>query len=231
MSSIWFTSDTHYGHKNICRGTTSWDLKEKDGHNKTRDFKTLEEMNQAIVKGINSKVKYNDVLYHLGDWSFGGVENIWNFRKQIICNNIFLILGNHDQHIENNKELPNAWMKCNGTMVGVGEGAEEGDEQVVAQDLFTYVRHVHTLKVKEHSIFMSHYSHRTWNKSHKGTLHVYGHSHGSLEGVPHGKSMDVGIDAYYKLYGKYEPFHLNQVVDILSKRDIMFIDHHQTNTN
>jgi len=25
-SKIWITSDTHYGHKNICRGVTDWRL-------------------------------------------------------------------------------------------------------------------------------------------------------------------------------------------------------------
>ena len=74
---IWFTSDTHYAHKNICRGVSEWTAADK-----TRDFETLNEMNLQIVKSINDHIGQDDVLYHLGDWSFGGIENIWNFRKQ-----------------------------------------------------------------------------------------------------------------------------------------------------
>lgn len=31
---LFFTSDTHYNHKNICRGVTAWE----GGLDKTRDF-------------------------------------------------------------------------------------------------------------------------------------------------------------------------------------------------
>jgi len=35
---LWFTSDTHYNHTNICRATTRW----VDADSVTRDFKSLE---------------------------------------------------------------------------------------------------------------------------------------------------------------------------------------------
>ena len=50
-------------------------------------------------------MKENDILYHLGDWSFGGLNQIWEFRKRLNCKKIHLILGNHDHHIENNKYI------------------------------------------------------------------------------------------------------------------------------
>ena len=54
---------------------------------------------------------FEDTLYHLGDWSFGGIENIWNFRKRINCKNIYLVPGNHDHHIKKNKlEKPKNWI-------------------------------------------------------------------------------------------------------------------------
>ena len=42
---LFFTSDTHYGHTNICRATTRW----TDADNVTRDFKSLDHMNDTIV--------------------------------------------------------------------------------------------------------------------------------------------------------------------------------------
>lgn len=55
MRNIWFTSDTHFGHKNICRGETRWATIDKDTGMKipsqnTRDFETLEEMNNESSK-------------------------------------------------------------------------------------------------------------------------------------------------------------------------------------
>ncbi len=41
---------------------------------------------------------------------------------------------------------------------------------------------------------LDHYAHRTWNGSHRGVLHLYGHSHGSLPGT--GASLDVGVDCW-----------------------------------
>jgi calcineurin-like phosphoesterase family protein len=65
---LFFTSDTHYSHSNICRATTRW----SDADNLTRDFKSLNHMNDTLVNNINEMVGEDDVLIHLGDWSFGG---------------------------------------------------------------------------------------------------------------------------------------------------------------
>jgi calcineurin-like phosphoesterase family protein len=103
LQNVWITSDTHYSHKNICRGTTEW--RTEDGQipiSQTRDFATIEKMNASIVNNINEVVGQDDILIHLGDWSFGGFEKIREFWDRIICKNIHLVLGNHDHHIENN---------------------------------------------------------------------------------------------------------------------------------
>jgi calcineurin-like phosphoesterase family protein len=78
---VWVTSDTHFSHGNICRGTTNWRLPNGDiPVNQTRDFPTLDKMNDAIVNNINEVVGQEDVLIHFGDWSFGGFENIQLLR-------------------------------------------------------------------------------------------------------------------------------------------------------
>jgi len=47
-----------------------------DDDSVTRDFKSLEHMNDTLVNRINETVSENDILIHLGDFSFGGFENI-----------------------------------------------------------------------------------------------------------------------------------------------------------
>lgn len=93
---IWFTSDTHYHHKNIVRGTSEWEVKQEGNHQRLRDFDTLEEHDDKLVANFNKVIKGDDTLYHLGDWSFGGLQQILRFRQQLNCKNIHLILGNHD---------------------------------------------------------------------------------------------------------------------------------------
>lgn len=197
--NIWITSDTHFGHTNIAGpNVSSW----KSGY---RNFNSVHEMNMAIVNGINKYVKEDDILYHLGDWSFGGVHNILQFRNLIVCKNIHLILGNHDQHI-------------------VDKEIKYHDKSFNPVKLFSSVQDVLTLNIGKTKLFLSHYSHRVWLGSHKGVIHLYGHSHGSIP--DYGKSMDVGIDVAFKKFGEYRPFNIGDITNIMSKRDIEKIDHH-----
>lgn len=199
MSNIWFTSDSHFGHKNIAGPKISeW----SSGY---RDFGSVHEMNMAIVDGINKYVKEDDILYHLGDWSFGGMHNIIQFRNLIVCKNIHLILGNHDQHI-------------------IDKEVKYYDSSFNSIKLFSSVQGVLTLNISKTKLFLSHYSHRVWLGSHKGVIHLYGHSHGSIP--DYGKSMDVGVDVAFKKFGEYRPFNIGDITNIMSKRNIEKIDHH-----
>lgn len=223
MSKIFVTSDTHYGHHNICKGTSQWE----GGY---RDFCNPDEMNGILVENINRLVGRNDTLYHLGDWSFGGIQNIWNFRKQLRCENIHLVYGNHDEHIINNRELPNAWIRYgSGEIVDTEKSTSDYDEQACAQDLFKSTQHVLTFKHNKKTYFCSHYSHQIWNKSHHGVRHLFGHSHAGLEGI--GRSMDVGVDSAFKFLGEYRPFSLDEIESILSQIEVHKIDHHGSSTN
>lgn len=210
---LFFTSDTHYNHKNICRGVTSW--RKPDGSipiNQTRDFGTLEHMNAEIVNNLNNTVGQNDILIHLGDWSFGGFESIQEFRDRLVCQNIHLILGNHDHHIENNRE-------------GI-------------QDLFLSVNHYTVLDVKipsanpiNHSFVLMHYPLTSWHDMNKGRFHLFGHVHlPQSKKIMAGRSMDVGCDG-----NNLTPYNMTDVVRKLSgrpvKANVLPFDHHEVTLN
>ncbi len=185
--NIWFTSDTHYGHRNIAGQEVSrWE-------NGFRKFTSVQQMNDALIRNINKFVKEDDTLYHLGDFAFGDAKTIREFRNSLICKNVHLILGNHDEEIEDSLEL---------------------------QELFTSIGYVYTGYIGKQKFHLSHYSHRVWPKSHRGTIHLYGHSHGSIP--DYGKSMDVGVDTHKD----FRPYHINEIYSIMSKRDVHKIDHH-----
>lgn len=84
--NFWFISDLHFDHKNI--------LEYSD-----RPFKTVEEMNESIIKRILRKVKPNDVLVIVGDFYLGGKKQmVKNFTARLKAAGITLVLvrGNHD---------------------------------------------------------------------------------------------------------------------------------------
>ena len=220
--NIFFTSDTHAYHKNIVKGVSDW-----TESSRCRDFNTIEEMTFKLIENINEIVKEDDILFHLGDWSFGGIESIWKFRKQINCKNIHLILGNHDQHIENNKVLPNVISSepYNSNFI---DGFNEDSEYpiyVEAQRLFKTVSHYKEIHIDGVRLILSHYAMRVWNKSHHNSIHLYGHSHGTLEDN-YGLSMDVGVDT-----NDLKPYSYSEILDIMKIKKSLIIDHHNENTN
>ena len=197
MSKIWFSSDFHLNHQNIAgKSVSKWDK----GY---RDFDSVYQMNETIIRNINDNVKYDDILYFLGDFCFGGHKLTSNWRERIHCQTIHFIKGNHDNHIDDYKLY------------------------------FSSLNDVLKVKHGKHEFFLSHYSHRVWEASHKGAIHLYGHSHDNLDrtGQYWGKSMDVGIDSAYRITGEYRPFMIEEIVDIMSRRETKLVDHHNSQTD
>jgi calcineurin-like phosphoesterase family protein len=203
---LWFTSDTHYNHGNICTATTKW-----IDPVTCREFQSLEQMNSHLIGNINEKVEQDDILFHLGDWSFGGFEQIQKFRDSIFCKNVHIITGNHDHHIENNKE-------------GI-------------QSLFSSVNKYLNLNVKwnnepklggitEARFALMHFPIASWDNMARGAIHLHGHVHFPADKrISSGKMMDVGCDGN-ELY----PIEMSEVLRLMDKQPIksMFVfDHHE----
>jgi calcineurin-like phosphoesterase family protein len=205
---LWFTSDTHYNHANICSATTRW----KDPTT-IRQFKTLEHMNSHIVGNINESVRQDDILIHLGDWSFGGFEQIQKFRDQITCNNVHIITGNHDHHIENNRE------NCQKLFSSVNKYVE-----------LNVKWNVGTTLMDEANFVLMHFPIASWNNMSKGTIHLHGHVHlNSNERLGPGKMMDVGVDGNM-LY----PIQMSEVLHIMRNKPVKSMlpsDHHEVVEN
>ncbi|MFA5379797.1 MAG: phosphoesterase [Dehalococcoidia bacterium] len=127
-----------------------------------RPWKTTEEMNEALIENWNGVVKKGDVVYHLGDFAF----RRHGYFAERLHGSIVLVEGSHDNMTGRDKKA------------------------------FTMVGPRHTVKANVEygtpDIILSHYAMRVWPKSHYGTWHLYGHSHGNLPSL--GLSFDVGID-------------------------------------
>lgn len=89
--ATYFTADTHFFHKNIIPYCN-------------RPFADVQEMNNVLVENWNSKIKQNDIVYHLGDFYFGSEKQLIEIRKKL-NGNICICLGNHDKIRERNKPL------------------------------------------------------------------------------------------------------------------------------
>lgn len=181
----WFTADLHINHNNIIKYCN-------------RPFFNVSEMNNEIINQINKNVKINDVLWILGDVLFSNkkvyLDKINEFLNSLICKNVNLIVGNHDNY----KILYDA-------------------------NVFKSLYDIKYINVNNIKIVLCHYKMLVWNESHRGSFHLYGHSHSQYEEwskiyIPESKSMDVGIDNAFNLLKEYRPFSENEIFDILSKK-------------
>ncbi|MEF2550932.1 DUF433 domain-containing protein [Aurantimonas sp. A2-1-M11] len=163
MPEIFFTADTHYGHRGIIEMCQ-------------RPFFDVEDMDEGLVRRWNDRVRKNDAVYHLGDFAMKSTAER--------CTEIFgrlngrkhLIIGNHDRLKVRN--LP--W-------------ASQPQDRIL-------LRHPD----EKLPLVLDHYALRTWPGVHYGAIHLYGHSHGNLQGI--GRSVDVGVDVW-----DFQPVTLDEI--------------------
>ena len=104
FNNIGFCSDLHGYHRNLCSGTTTWDVDQHGGAEKLRDFSTPEEMTYNLIENINSRYGVNDLLVHVGDFAFGGEKRIPEI-VDAINPMIWNINGNHDHNIHKYEKM------------------------------------------------------------------------------------------------------------------------------
>ncbi len=140
-------------------------------------------MDNTIIEKWNKKVNKNDEVYHLGDFAFTDKNKIEKIIKSL-NGKIHLIFGNHDKEIKHNRELQNLFIWC--------------------KDYFVINEKV--------PIVLFHYPIAIWDRSHYGSIHLYGHVHGNTT-TKHplllnlDNAYNVGIDV-----NDFEPKSLEEII-------------------
>lgn len=181
---IFFTSDTHWFHKNIIEFCK-------------RPYSSVEEMNEELIKNWNSVVGEDDIVFHLGDFCFGGTQKWEEVLKQL-NGKIYLILGNHDE-----KNLTST--------------IESYFENIA------YKMHIY---IEDKSIYLNHCPERCFAGAWRGenaTWQIYGHVHSSercKEGLDVRRltdmfptQYDVGVDN-----NNFTPISFNKLKEIIEKQ-------------
>lgn len=157
-----------------------------------RPFKDVVEMNDTIINNWNAVVQPNDYVYHLGDFAFWRSHGLTpRDYRRRLNGHIHFIRGNHDKGIEQ------------------------------FADCFEWIKDYCRITVGEQTIVLSHYSMRVWDKSHRGSWMLYGHSHGTLPDDPNARSIDVGVDCH-----NFTPVSIADLGRIMNRKDWKPKDHH-----
>jgi len=102
--AIWFTADTHFGHANIIKychrpflSPAERAAVRDNPRGKTRiSPDTVHRHDEALLSAINSRVQDTDTLWVLGDFSMGSLADAREYRDRIVCRDVNLVWGNHD---------------------------------------------------------------------------------------------------------------------------------------
>lgn len=149
-SKVFFTSDTHWGHTNILEFCN-------------RPYKNVEEMNHCLIDNWNKKVPADGLVFHLGDFAWGGYPFWKNIRDQL-NGKIILIKGNHDE-----KNL---------TTTG-------------AQELFEHVAYQMKIRIEGRAIYLNHNPFLCYGGTYRDPKGLVYQAFGHVHSGPGAKGLDV----------------------------------------
>lgn len=138
-----------------------------------------------------------------------GIVDHWNSRVE--PDDVVFDLG--DMFFGNKESITRILHKLNGNIVHL-----YGNHSKVLRNQFKLNSYDYLeINYNNTHIVMNHYAQRTWNRSHYGSIHMFGHSHGGLES--YGRSMDVGWDAHGRILTLDEAVEmcLNMPIEIADK--------------
>ena len=184
--NIWFTSDTHFNHKNIIKFCD-------------RPFTSIEEHDAKLIELWNENVKPGDIVYHLGDFIFGGSAK-WHEIIGQLNGRIHLIKGNHDD-----KNL-----------------------QKSLYELFESVSYQQRIKIDDKQVYLNHYpflcfthdNHNIYKDAYNIQLFGHVHSRPKTTGYDYQRldylyptQYDVGVDN-----NNYRPICWDEVKEIINNQ-------------
>jgi len=150
-----------------------------------RPFANVDEMDQGMIDAWNAVVGWDDEVYHLGDFTLGDSLSPWIHALQF--GTLKIVPGGHDWR----------WLK-------------KADHNDLWNRNIEVISPLHSLELpsgEKHPrvVVLCHYPMLSWDRSHYGSLHLHGHSHGTIPdscsgdqqlppGQKKGQRIDVGVD-------------------------------------
>lgn len=157
----------------------------------SRPFEDEQEMDEFMISEWNRTVDKDDTIYHFGDFAWKSIKRARQILDRLNGRK-FLCRGTHDGRVSKLAEY------------------------------FKEIRDSFMIEVNGGQlIFISHKIQKTWPESHRGSWHLFGHSHGKLNtyAEQHGKLLDVGVDSH-----NFRPWSLKEVAQVMATRPLNFND-------
>ena len=164
-----------------------------------RPYKDIETMHDYIRTKWNNKITNGDTVYILGDMSLRGQkENLISFVSTLKGQKV-LVKGNHDDRY-----------------------------QQLFMEICDYKEVQDAFEGKNYDLVLSHYPIFSWKNMGRGWIHLYGHTHNSVEDELYIKTLDDMVNncehmqrgtvcainvGCMKPWMNYEPRTLKEIID------------------
>ena len=168
-----------------------------------RPYKDIETMHDYIRTKWNNKITNGDTVYILGDMSLRGQkENLISFVSTLKGQKV-LVKGNHDD-------------------------VSDYRYQQLFMDICDYKEVHDSFEGKNYDLVLSHYPIFSWKNMGRGWIHLYGHTHNSVEDELYIKTLDDMVNncehmqrgpvcainvGCMKPWMNYEPRTLKEIID------------------
>ena len=171
---IFFSSDQHFGHRNVVKFCN-------------RPYADEKEMGKALIENWNKVVGENDIIITMGDFFwFNDSHSIKKVVNQL-NGTIYMVLGNHDK-----KE---SFRRCDPEKLIIVDGVTH---------IFLRCEDENRWYEKTFEIVCCHYPLMTWSHRDRGAINLFGHIHSGWmrscddydQMLPlwRGQQLDVGVD-------------------------------------
>ena len=194
---IFFSSDQHFGHRNVVKFCN-------------RPYDDEKVMGRALIENWNSVVGPEDIVVTMGDFFwFNDSHSIKKVVNQL-NGTIYLVLGNHDKR--------ESFRRCDPEKLIILDGISH---------IFLRCEDENRWYEKTFEIVCSHYPLMTWSHRDRGASNVFGHIHSGLlrsgddydQNLPlwKGQQLDVGVDNQNFTPVSFEDI-LSQLADDLRRK-------------
>ena len=191
---LFVTSDTHFNHNQ----EFVW---------KTRGYSSPTEMTEDMIQIINKTVGEDGILLHLGDFCLNTTREMYcDIMSKLRVKEIWMLWGNHNNPIQKS---------YGGTSFQISA--------IVHGTAVKFLHHYLTFRQGKKTFVCFHFPMRVWDGMASGSMHLCGHSHGSLEiSRPENKNYKI-LDCGWDIYKK--PLTMKEIEDIMATKEINNLHH------
>jgi calcineurin-like phosphoesterase family protein len=186
MSNVWFTADTHFGHRAMAATGKGW-----------RPFATVEEHDEHLIEAWNKVVKADDQVWHLGDVGMGTQDFVLETVKRLNGHK-HLIAGNHDKVWSGTRDgykHMGFWMQYFDSVQSFARRRIDRNQNFMLSHFPYEGDHVAQERYGQYRL------------RDEGLWLAHGHVH--TEWAQRGRQVNVGVDVR-----DWAPMHLDELVEI-----------------